>query len=314
MKPLGMTSAALAGAILGLSLLVGRQEAHASPDPWIEPIVDPMIEEMNEGYAASGDRGGNGGDPVIERIQRLRKLFEPDPVTGKTPLRELLYLLITNNPRWSLIRDPYARAMLEDMTIRGLRESVTASLYDLKGVNPALQGDEEQQAACEKYQDQRHCPNQCINEEGHAVAATTYSGDVWGTLCFDLRRLAETGASEAEIIALALHEHAHLFGYKDKKMAINGAVREMLEDRASSYTIPKEPPQPPKKLPPLPKLFVETPAAKAFAKCETHGSIGGAGAFACSRCCSKFFGIEFCANQGKPICTRTRWPQRRDFF
>lgn len=162
--------------------------------------------------AIAGEKGGNGGDPVIEREQRIRQLIELNPATGKSVLRERALRLMEGNPTWSAIKDPIVRGTLVDMRERGLRADILQSPYRVS--------------------------NPCLDQDGNSMSATSILNDPSGPICWDTFRLARLNASDQEVLALLFHEHAHHFGYVDSTMAINSAILEMVKTPGAAQPSP----------------------------------------------------------------------------
>jgi hypothetical protein len=55
--------------------------------------------------------------------------------------------------------------------------------------------------------------HQCIDKDGQRKNATTPKGVKGADICFDLDKIWTDQLSEAQIVALAYHEHAHHFGF-----------------------------------------------------------------------------------------------------
>lgn len=188
----------------------------------------PKRPALHRAAAESGDKGGNAGDPVVGREQRIIKLIQDDPATGKSELRERALRLIETNPAWSGVSDADVRGTLVDMSMRGLRSDAMQSHYELK--------------------------ERCNDQDGNSVPATAMPNDRNGPICFNARMLASEVASDDEILGLVFHEHAHHFGYVDPKMAISTAVLDILSSPSKTGPVtggPVSSPQVPT-LPPVP--------------------------------------------------------------
>jgi hypothetical protein len=144
-----------------------------------------------------GDKGGNGGDPVLLRAKLIRQFIS-------TELRGEVRKYIDER-RYALIQDAAPRADFDDMLGReyNLSQDVLNAEYRFA--------------------------SSCKDQDGQEKSASSIPGDLGGSICFNPMRLAEESTSKAELIGLAVHEHAHHFttkakDYSDKEYVIYKAV------------------------------------------------------------------------------------------
>lgn len=149
-----------------------------------------------------GSSGRGGGDPTIMRARLIREFIERDL---KTEVRSAWKKL-----RFRSIPDPKTANAIEDMDTKGF-------LNDLN--SPYI------------------VANECyaMDEQGAKVKkpASAEMNKRNGPICFDVGILASQNVSKEELIALAIHEHSHHFGYLDLDHAI---AREVL---AQDYSVPE---------------------------------------------------------------------------
>mgnify|MGYP001559401796 CR=1 FL=1 len=139
-----------------------------------------------------GQGTNNGGDPIIARAESIELYIQ-------TRLRaELLVFVQAVDPEMLIEEDA---AVFQDLIQRGVREDLLRSPYFVA--------------------------SSCLDSLGEERAATAPSGDRSGPICFNAGRLAAENASNGEILGLALHEHAHHFGYADPEHRINRWVESL---------------------------------------------------------------------------------------
>ena len=129
---------------------------------------------------AQADRAGNGGDPILMRQERIQTMV--NTLKGKL----IKYL---GNFESSDISNEEVRQIFNDILERGLIEDIKLSHYEYS--------------------------NDCRDNDNNIRGATAHLHDIHGPICFNISYLAENNITENELIGLAMHEHAHHFGYED---------------------------------------------------------------------------------------------------
>lgn len=139
--------------------------------------------------ARDGVRDGGGGDPTMLRVELIREFINND-------LRQEALAYIENIDLESMAEGP-AKAALEAMIAQDVASDIRNSSYVLR--------------------------NSCRDIGGRQGGGAILN-QLRGDICLSPTRLAAIGATKAEIVGLALHEHAHHFGYVDANSAIYRAV------------------------------------------------------------------------------------------
>lgn len=136
-----------------------------------------------------GHGGGNGGDPVIARMQQIRAFVHMNA------RQEVLSFF--QRVKKQDLADPSTWEAINAMRENGIVADVQESAYVF-------------QITCK--------------EVGTLDGGGSINGDLGGDICLSPKRLAEIDASKAEVVALLVHEHAHHYGYVDGNHAIYKAV------------------------------------------------------------------------------------------
>lgn len=147
------------------------------------------LSSVTPALAGEGHGGGNGGDPVRLRMKLIKEYIN-------TELRSDV-LSYMKNLQLDTITSPTAQKALERMLEKDVLSDIRTSSYVMQTSCKAIGGEE---------------------------AGGAYPNDLGGEICLSAKRLAEIGSSKAEIVGLAIHEHAHHFGYNDRDYAIYKAV------------------------------------------------------------------------------------------
>jgi formylglycine-generating enzyme required for sulfatase activity len=195
-------------------------------------------------FAGAGDGKGNGGSPVLLRTKLIREYIN-------TELRNdaLAYM---SNLQLDAIASPTAQKALKRMLEKDILTDIRTSSYVLQTSCKAIGG----------------------QDAGGAI-----NGDLGGDICLSPKALAELDSTKAEIVGLAIHEHAHHFGYEDKDYAIYKAVYQTvwLSNPAWSDADPTTSPGPiPQPLPEPPVLgmnFVKLGPASFWMGSPQHEAI-----------------------------------------
>lgn len=130
--------------------------------------------------ALQAGQEAKGVDLVASRKIAIKKFIKQDLKY------EMLSLLKTIDLKD--IRDANVSTVLINMTQRDLKEDISNSVYRPKAV----------------------CKEGSIEK-----AAATVPGSQDVPVCFNLPMLARSGATNAEIVGFAFHEHAHHYGYDE---------------------------------------------------------------------------------------------------
>ena len=131
---------------------------------------------------SAGTRGG--GDPITARKIELSKKFN----TLKADIIALVDQIF-------FIENTKVKAILISSRDRGLKDDIRQTNYQLA-------------EKCTDAVDAQH-------------AASTQIGVRNAAICFDLNKLVEQNTSPDQLMGLALHEHAHHFGYHDNETTYN---------------------------------------------------------------------------------------------
>lgn len=148
--------------------------------------------------ALAGETGTHGGNPVsMEQITIGRWITEESGLKKKV---DSFLKQLAGAP--AIIQDAGARAMIEKLLANGLLKDVEKSKYE-----PIYSG------PCEDWK--------------HAkVSAAARNGAVGGTICFSAPELDRLNATQEQVVALAIHEHAHHLGEKDENFTLTRALTE----------------------------------------------------------------------------------------
>jgi len=140
-------------------------------------------------FAGAGPGGTGGGDPKRARRDSIIKFVNQD-------LKSSLFAYLDQSG-FKNLPDRRAQLLLQQMLEAGLKEDITQSPYSTNG--NCHEGSQNRPAS---------------TEMGKEFKPTSKP------VCFDPELLAEENVSKREIIALALHEHAHHFGIQEAE-AVN---------------------------------------------------------------------------------------------
>jgi hypothetical protein len=161
------------------------------------------------GSQGDGHAGGNGGDPTLLRAKLIRQYINSDLRNDAQQYFKTIDLTKISNVA--------AQRALESMKDRDVAADIADSNYILR--------------------------DSCSDVGGQAAGGAMLN-DLGGNICLSPKRLAEVGSSKAEIVGLAIHEHAHHFGYSDKDYAIYGAVFKTVSLKDPEWKTPEFQPSP----------------------------------------------------------------------
>lgn len=155
----------------------------------LSTAVALAMSSVTPALGGEGHGGGNGGDPVLLRTKLIKEYINTELRGDAIAYMSKLQL--------DTITSPTAQKALKSMLEKDVISDIRTSNYVL-------------QISCKSIGGQ---------EAGGAI-----NGDLGGDICLSPGRLAELDSTKAEIVGLAIHEHAHHFGYDDKDYAIYQAV------------------------------------------------------------------------------------------
>ena len=151
-----------------------------------------------------GNEGGNGGDHILARQQTIREKIADPIYLGQS----LLKLQLTKYLRWvnrnpESIRKADARKTMQALLANGIQADIEQSTYKVLLDAPCIE-----------------------MKSGKRLArpATARMGDLGGNICFSATMLAKRDVKTAELLALAIHEHAHHYGTADEDHQFMSAV------------------------------------------------------------------------------------------
>ena len=144
---------------------------------------------------ASSGQEGKGGDASLIRRAVIENFIQND-LKG-TSIRYLKQLQTAS------ISDPSLQKIFADLLGRGVIADIKNSPYKIE--------------------------KSCTDSMGIKRSAVANDQELDGPVCFDSERLAQQGATQAELIGLAIHEAAHHFHYDDSDAKIAAFVAKEIE-------------------------------------------------------------------------------------